>query len=214
MRIRELIMKMKFTALGIVLFSVLLAGCGFTLIDTQPPPQIYDLSAPDVSTDGDAVTWQLIVEEPSSIRALGTNRIALKHSDNSIQYYQGARWSDRGPRLIQARLIEALEDTGRIMSVGGETSGLNAKFRLKSSLRNFHADVGGGGSPTIMVKVSLKLLNARTREVVATILLEKEVTSRSGKTVDVVRAFDEAVQDVTLRAAAWTLDAGEDQGDY
>lgn len=211
MRIRELIMKVKFKTLGTALFSVSLAGCGFSLIDTQPPPQIYDLTAPDVSTAGDAVTWQLIVEEPSTIRALGTNRIALRRSDNSIQYYQGTRWSDRGPRLFQARVIEALEDTGRIMSVGGETSGLNAKFRLKSNLRDFHAEVGGGGAPTVSVTLSAKLLNARSREVMATTLIEKKVKAGSGKIDAVVSAFDEAVQAVAGEAATWVLETGEAQ---
>lgn len=202
-------MKTEIRVLVVTLLSLFLAGCGITLIDTQPPPEIYDLAAPDVTTDGDAVTWQLIVEEPSAIRALGTNRIALKRSDNSIQYYHGARWSDRGPRLLQARIIEALEDTGRVMSVGGETSGLNARYRLKSSLREFQSQVDGGGAPTVSVVLSAKLLNSRTREVIAMTLLEKKVKARSGNIGDVVGAFDEAVKTVVGEATSWVLEAGE-----
>lgn len=206
-------MKIEIRVLVVALLSLFLAGCGVTLIDTQPPPEIYDLMAPDVSTDGGVVTWQLIVEEPSAIRALGTNRIALKRSDNSIQYYHGARWSDRGPRLFQARMIEALEDTGRIMSVGGETSGLNARYRLKSSLREFQSQVDGGGAPTVSVVLSAKLLNSRTREVIAMTLLEEKVKARSSNIGDVVGAFDEAVKAVVGEATSWVLEAGEAQSD-
>lgn len=158
------------------------------------------------------MTWQLIVEEPSTVRAFGTTRIALRHGDNSVQYYKGARWSDRGPSLIQARLIEALEDTGRIMSVGGETSGINARYRLKSNLRNFHADLSDGASTMAVVSISVKLLDVRTRQVVATTLLEKKVKSQSGKIRDVVKAFDKAAQDVTRQTAEWVLETGEALG--
>lgn len=200
-------------ALALTFLALPLAACGFTLIDTQPPPQIYDLSAPAAATDGEAVTWELIVEEPITVRALGTNRIALKTRDNSIQYYQGARWSDRGPSLLQARIIEALENSGRIMSVGSETSGINAKYRLKSNLRNFHADISNGKRPTVTVTLSAKLFSARTRNIVATRLLSVDVEARSGKMGDIVKAFDEASQDITRQAAAWVLEAGEAQGE-
>lgn len=186
-----------------------LAACGFTLIDTQPPPQIYDLSAPAAATDGEAVTWELIVEEPTTVRALGTNRIALKTRNNSIQYYQGARWSDRGPSLLQARIIEALENSGRIMSVGAETSGINARYRLKSNLRKFHANISNGKRPTVTVALSAKLFSARTRDIVATRLLSADVEARSGKMGDIVKAFDEASQDITRQAVTWVLEAGE-----
>lgn len=203
-------MKVLVKACLVVTLAAALSGCGFSLIDTQPPPEIYDLSAPEMSAQGAPVAWQLIVEEPSAIRAFGTNRIALKHSDNSIQYFKGARWSDRGPSLFQARLIETFEDTGRIMSVGGETSGINAKYRLKSNLRDFHADVGGGAT-TVMISVSVKLLNARTRNVIATTLVERQIKSRSGKIGDVVMAFDEAVRGVASETTEWVLEAGEAQ---
>lgn len=195
--------------LALSFLSLPLAACGITLIDTQPAPQIYDLSAPGQSTQGEAVAWELIVEEPGTVRALGTNRIALKTRDNSIQYYQGARWSDRGPALVQSRIIEALENSGRIMSVGSETSGINAKFRLKSNLRNFDADVSGSGKPTIKVVLNVKLFSARTRSIVATRLLAANVEARSGKMRDVVTAFDEAVLDITQQTATWVLEAGE-----
>jgi cholesterol transport system auxiliary component len=186
-----------------------LGACGISLIDTQPPPQIFDLTAPTSLSGGDAVSWQLIVEEPESVKALGTNRIALRDADASIKYYKGARWSDRGPVLIQARLIEALENSGRIMSVGSETSGLNASFRLKSNLRDFHADVSNARAPTITVTLNAKLFNARTRNIVATKLISAQVEASSGKTRAIVKAFDEAAQDVTRQAVAWVLEAGE-----
>lgn len=202
-------MKRSVRTILVVTFAASLAGCGISLIDTQPAPEIYDLGAPSMSEGGEVITWQLIVEEPSAIRALGTNRVALKRGGNAILYYKGARWSDRGPNLIQARLIEALEDTGRIMSVGGETSGINARYRLKTNLRVFHAEVNGGA--TAVVGLSVQLLDVHTRKIVATTLVEKRVKAHSGKIGDVVTAFDEAAQEAIRDIADWVLEAGEIQ---
>lgn len=196
-------------SVAISFLALSLGACGISLIDTQPPPQIFDLTAPSGVSGGEAVNWELIVEEPEALKALGTNRIALKNADASIKYYQGARWSDRGPVLLQARLIEALENSGRIMSVGSETSGLNASFRLKSNLRDFHADVSNARRPTITVTLNAKLFNARSRTIVATKLISAEVQASSGKTAAIVKAFDEAAQDVTRQAVAWVLEAAE-----
>lgn len=207
------VMPVAAKALILSFLALPLAACGFTLIDTQPAPQIYDLTAPVAITDGDAVEWELIVEEPITVRALGTNRIALKTRDNSIQYYQGARWSDRGPALVQSTIIETLENSGRILSVGAETSGINSKYRLKSNLRDFQADISGGGNPTIKVTLNAKLFSARTRGIVATRLLSAEVVARSAKMTDIIKAFDEATRDITGQAAAWALEAGEAQGE-
>lgn len=207
----KIVTRLAGKALALAFLALPIASCGVTLIDTQPPPQIYDLSAPDAATEGAPVVWALIVEEPATVRALGTNRIALRRSDNSIQYYQGARWSDRGPALMQSRIIEALENSGRILSVGSETSGIKSRYRLKSNLRDFHSDLGTGSKPTIRVTLNAKLFSVRTRDIVATRLLTKDVQARSGKMGDVVKAFDEAAQDVTGQAVAWVLEAGEDQ---
>lgn len=183
-----------------------LSGCGFTLIDKEPAPAIYDLHAPTkMEQAGDPVSWQLIVEEPSSVKALGTNRITLVREGNSVEYYKGARWTDRGPRLIQARIIEALEDSGRIASVGRETSGLNADVRLKMDLRKFQAVYDGAGAPTIEIEISGKLLDSRSRDIVATEIFTTAEVADSSRLNDIVRAYNKALGKTARKMALWTL---------
>lgn len=200
--------KLSISALTLSV-SLSLAGCGFTLIDSQPPAAIYDISAPEMSGAGDPVTWQLIVEEPGTVRALSTNRITLVRDGNSIQYFKDARWSDRGPRLIQARMIETLENTGRIDAVGRETSGLNADVRLKTELRAFQAVYDGGAAPTIEVALSAKLISTKSREVIAAQVFSSSKEASSGRIADIVSAFDEALGDVALEISDWTFENGE-----
>ena len=202
-------MSSKRSIIAIIPLSLALAGYGFTLIDSQPPAAIYDISAPNVSKDGERVPWQLIVEEPGTVRALSTNRITLVRDGNSIQYFKDARWTDRGPRLIQARLIETLENTGRIDAVGRETSGLNADIRLKSELRSFQAVYGSGQVPTIKVELSTKLVSSKSREVLAAEVFSASSKADSGRIADIVAAFDEALGDVAIQMSDWAFANGE-----
>jgi cholesterol transport system auxiliary component len=203
-------MMIKHTRIFFAAFlSLLLAGCsGFTLIEQQPAPSLFNLKSPSGGIDGESVDWQLIVEEPDSVRALGTNRITLMRRGNEIQYYKGARWTDRGPRLLQARIIEVLEDSGRILSVGRETSGINADYRLKTELRDFHAHYSGAGAPTIVVTVSAKLLEAKSRRIVAAEVFSVREVSDSSKLEAIVLAFNLAAGKVTLKVSDWALEAG------
>lgn len=208
-RTKRLMMIKHTRTLSAAVLSLLLVGCsGFSLIEQQPAPSLFDLKSPSVSEGGEKVDWQLIVEEPDSVRALGTNRITLMRPGNEIQYYKGARWADRGPRLLQARLIEVLEDSGRIISVGRETSGINADYRLKTELRDFHADHTGSGAPKIVITLSAKLLEAKTRHIVAAQIFTVSETSDSGRLEDIVAAFDLASGKLTLKVSDWALDTG------
>ena len=191
-------------ALGLLL----LGGCGVNLIETVPPPAIYDVSS-SVAEPGPSVDWPLVIEEPDTLRALGTNRIALKGPDNAYQYYADSRWSDRGPILFQTRIIQALEDSGRIRSVGDETSGISSRFRIKSTLREFHSDISNKKRPVVHVTLALRLFDNRSRTVIATTVLKQEVKAEKKNTRFVVDAFDEAVQGITKDAASWILDEGE-----
>lgn len=205
-------MKRHVPILCAAVLSLLLGGCGITLIDAQPPASIYDLSAPAIEGGGETVTWQLVVEEPGAVRALGTNRITLYRSGNEIQYFKGARWSDRGPRLIQSRIIETLEATGRIVSVGRETSGIHADYRLKTELRDFQAVYDKSGAPRIVVTLSAKLFDTKSRRVVAARVFTASERAGSSRLDAIVRSFDSVLGQVTVEVSDWALVSGDAVG--
>ena len=66
---------------------------------------------------------------------LNTNRIALAHSQITLDYYAGATWTDSAPQLVQTLLIESFENTGRIVAVGRKSVGLKPDYVLKLELR-------------------------------------------------------------------------------
>ena len=47
-----------------------------------------------------------LVYEPVAVHALETNRLMVRPRPDQVSYYKGIAWSDRLPRLVQARMIE------------------------------------------------------------------------------------------------------------
>ena len=93
-----------------VVLAAGLSGCGVNLVDLGPPPSLFDIR-PDPAIDEYPVQmgWQLIIEEPSAVAAIDTDRIIVRPSPNEVKYYAGVRWTDRAPLIVQKGLVEAFE---------------------------------------------------------------------------------------------------------
>ncbi len=130
------------TATTLALSGVLLGGC---LGSNVTPPATYDLVAPKVMTltAPRPAKFQLVVNEPSAVRSLETDRILVK-SGQRIAYYKGAAWSDRLPRLMQARMVEAFQNAGLVSAVGSRSDRLDADYELSTQVQAFQVNVNQG----------------------------------------------------------------------
>ena len=114
--------------LAALLLAAALAGC--TSLIAGAPSAIFDLTAPGdaAGTQGSA---QVLVPEPTTVRALDTDRIAARPTPSEYAYLPGAVWSDRLPKLLQTRLVQTLQNSGRAARRRG--AGAGAPDRLSSS---------------------------------------------------------------------------------
>ena len=173
---------------------LLLAGCNI-LPKVQEPTTLYTLTPkttypPDLPT----VNWQLVVELPTAAAGIDSSRIALSHTPFTLEYYAKAAWTDNAPGMIQSLLVESFERTGKIIAVGPESAGLRPDFILKTDLREFQAlYTGDDPVPTVLVRMSAKLVIMPQRKIVRGITSEKRVKASGPKFEDVLNAFDDAV---------------------
>ena len=137
---------------------------------------------------------------------LNTNRIALAHSQITLDYYAGATWTDSAPQLVQTLLIESFENTGRIVAVGRKSVGLKPDYVLKLELREFQAEYEDPNAPpTVHVRIISKLVRMPVREIVASHVSEQKQLA-SAITLDaVVNAFDTALGPVLKDIVQWTM---------
>jgi cholesterol transport system auxiliary component len=202
---RKLTSGLNFAMIGCL--SLALTACAGVLPGGGDPSSFYTLSPKSTFPDGlPKVNWQLVVENPATSGALSTQRIALTHDPVQIEYFGGARWTERAPQMVQTLLVESFENSNKIVAVGRQAIGLRSDFNLKSDLREFQAEYDVEGEPPMVrVRVNSKLIRQPKRQIVASRTFERKVRANSTSMRDVVKAFDEALGKVLKRIVEWTL---------
>ena len=173
---------------------------------TRDPPRLYELT-PKSTFDPTLprVRSQLVIETPESASGLTSSRIAVKQKPTTLDYYARSEWTDLAPRLIQTKLIESFENSGKIVSVGREGSGLRSDYILKSELRHFEAQLYDSKNPVIRVVINVKLVKMPQREIVANAPFERTKEVESAIIDQLVEGFDEALGGVLKRVVEWSI---------
>lgn len=189
----------------------LLAGCTglATLGAVTEPIELYEIS-PKSTYDPDMpeITAQLVVEEPTAASAVNTDRIAVKPNAFQVEYFPRARWVDRAPLMVQTRLVESFENTGKVGSVGRQAIGLTSDYTLVSELREFQAMVRDDRSGPIsaLVQLNIKIVKQPQGLIVASQSFGAEAEAASDDMTDVVAAFDAALGSTMREAVVWTVE--------
>jgi cholesterol transport system auxiliary component len=187
--------------------AFLLAGCSDLIGPTSAPQQLYVLRPADgPSTNGPKVNWSLAISTATTSDHLDSSRIALTQSDNSVDYYASAAWTDHLPRLVRDALVEAFENSARIAAVSADSEGFHADYILLAQIRDFEARYSQpDGIPTVWVRMESKLAPSKGREIVASLNSIHQVQASSNSVPAVVQAFDDAMGAVVSDIVNWAL---------
>lgn len=165
----------------------------------------FGLSAVPEITGPSAKNRQILVTEPTALKALDSEQVVIRLSGVEIQYLSKARWGDRLPKLVQAKLVEAFENTGRIGGVGKPGEGLAIDFQIVTDIRAFQVETNGGARAN--VEISVKLLNDRNGTVRAQRVFSATSPVEGAGNRDYIAALDRAFAQVSADIVAWTLKA-------
>lgn len=192
-----------------LLAAAALAGCSSLIGVQRQPFTIYAPSyhAPQSATAGPSVNWQLVVETPLASETLNTARIVVMPSPGVIEVYPGARWSDPAPTLLRNLVVQGFEQSGRILGVGGATTGLSADYALAIDLHAFQAEIRDDG-PHAVIRLQARLLDYRSSRVLATRAFAADTPFAAKDTAAAFAAFESTVGEVVSALVDWTLEAG------
>jgi cholesterol transport system auxiliary component len=173
---------------------------------TRDPPRLYELT-PKSTFDPTLprVRSQLVVETLEAASGLTTSRIAVKQRPTTLDYYARSEWTDVAPRLVQTKIIESFENSGKIVSVGRAGSSMRSDYILKGELRHFEAQLYDSEKPLIRIVVNVKLVRMPAREIVANRSFERTYTVETADIDKLVEGFDEALGSVMKRVVEWTI---------
>ncbi|WP_234794702.1 ABC-type transport auxiliary lipoprotein family protein [Xaviernesmea oryzae] len=175
-----------------------LVGCG-----TQAKNDTFSLSSmPRI--EGPASTHrQILVPEPTAIKAIDSENIVVRLKDSELQYLAQSQWSDRLPRLVQAKLVQAFENTGKVGGVGKPGEGLAIDYQVVTEIRSFEVNTVSGDSAT--VEIFAKIVNDRNGTVRAQKSFRAVMPARGSGRPALIGALDAAFAKVAADIVSWTL---------
>jgi cholesterol transport system auxiliary component len=183
-------------ALATGLLCLGLVGCALA---GSRPPTTYDLVAPrSFAASPRPAPWQLLVQEPTAVHALETNRLMVRPRADQVSYYKGIAWSDRLPRLVQARMIETFQNSGAVKTVSASTG----QYALVTDLRAFQIDVTSGKA-VAEIEIFAKLVNIGSGKVVATKGFSARVPATTDSPGDAIAALNQAFTAVLQDTTTW-----------
>ncbi|NTF42201.1 ABC-type transport auxiliary lipoprotein family protein [Rhizobium rhizogenes] len=181
------------------LLAALLGGCG-----SSGNNDTYDLSASAKASGPSVKNRQILIPPPTALQALDSNQIVIRVSSSEIQYLGKSQWSDKLSKMVQSKLVEAFENTGKLGGVGVPGQGLAIDYQIVTDIRSFEINAAGGQKSAV-VEISEKILNDRSGTVKAQNIFRKVVPVSGGSNPDFVRALDSAFAGVTSELVDWTL---------
>lgn len=180
--------------------TLALAGCVGTGSSNQAL-DTYDLAVPTVEQAAKRKSSvQILIAEPQALKILDSDSIVVRNGTTTVAYLGGAQWSDRLPKIVQARLVQAFENAGRFGGVGRPGEGLAIDYQVMTDIRAFEIDQSSGGRA--IVEISAKLINDRNGVVGASKLFRASVDATSGGGA-YVRALNGAFDKVATDIVAW-----------
>ena len=171
----------------------------------KPEPISYDLAAPAKFPDIAALPEaQLVIEAPTTVVALDTQRIMMRTGDGIVPVFANSRWADSIPLLVQARLKQGFENAGD-PRVGTDTSGLAGDFKLYVDIRRF--DVESGDNPTAHVAMMAKIADSGDKVIDAKLFEGDAPVSDATKADAAAAALDAAFGKAATDLTVWALGA-------
>jgi cholesterol transport system auxiliary component len=179
------------------LVAILAAGCG-----SKANNDTFDLSITPASSGPAARNRQILVTEPTALKSLDSEQVVVRVSPSEIQYLAKSRWGDTLPRMVQSKLVEAFENSGRLGGVGKPGQGLAIDYQVVSDIRTFEVDTSGA---VATVEISVKILNDRNGTVRAQQVFRASTPVSGSENRDFIAGLDRAFATVGAEIVEWSL---------
>ncbi|MEO6172022.1 MAG: ABC-type transport auxiliary lipoprotein family protein [Arenimonas sp.] len=194
-----------------ILFSTVLVVCLSSCFSSAGAKNtvVYTPQASSPTTSsGTTVNWQIRIEQPNSSDFLDSTRIAVRRSNNTMQVFEGARWSDSIPDLLQNHLSQTFNDSGKITAVTGLDTNTASDALLLLDIRQFEAVYKDDDhSAAAVISVQANVQSLRNNRIIASKHFLVNIPAADKKIPQVMAAFDTALQQVSQEILNWTLTA-------
>jgi phospholipid/cholesterol/gamma-HCH transport system substrate-binding protein len=181
--------------LGLVALTLALAACGGgggATLDT------YDLQAANPGR-AHALRAHVRVDEPFASLDLDSDRILVRTRSQQMAVLAGAKWPDRLPLVVRARLIQSFQNAGLAGQVGDNLAA-PANYVLDLDIRKFELDVARS---RVEINVAAKLVPTSLDVAAVEQIFTADAAVASTNPAAVAAAMDGALSSVMKRIVAF-----------
>lgn len=197
-------MRLKRGLAGCATAVLLLSGCAALPGFGAAPLDTYDLTTPSAPPTGRRLArTQVLIAEPTALKALDGQNIVIEPKPGSVEYLKGAQWSDRLPRVVQARLAEAFQRSGRLGGVGKPGEGLAIDYQVVTDIRAF--DIRVDQPDQAEIELYVRVLNDRNGVVRAARTFKAETPVQGSGNDAFVAALDAAFGRLAADVTDWSI---------
>ncbi|WP_421925122.1 ABC-type transport auxiliary lipoprotein family protein [Neoaquamicrobium sediminum] len=182
--------------------AMLLPGCAALPGGGPAPLDTYDLTSAAAQTNGPRRSrTQILIAEPTALKVLDGENVVIRPSAGTVEFLKGAQWADRLPRIVQSRLAETMQASGRYGGVGKPGEGLAIDYQIVTEIRAFEIRVDGSSRADIRLYV--KVLNDRNGVVRAARTFQAQAPVGGAGNDAYVGALDRAFGQVSGEISSW-----------
>lgn len=186
------------TVAGGLVFISGLAGCG-----GGAPLETFDLEIKEIKEEPILKRPSpvvVMISEPLTSSALNTDRIVARTEFDSLSYLPGIQWSDRIPRLIQGKVIQAFEKANGPGKVVRPEESIPSDYKLFFTLRRFDVDLAARSA---CVELSVKLTLYQTGQIRSAESFAECEVSPTLEGIALTQSFGRALNHVVERLIPW-----------
>ncbi|WP_375057092.1 ABC-type transport auxiliary lipoprotein family protein [Zobellella sp. DQSA1] len=183
--------------------STLLGAC--SVLPEPTPVALYRLPpSGQAATGAGPRLTELRLARPVVTDALGSNRLLVLAADHSYQAYPRARWAAPVPLLWRDWLLDAFWRDGRVSRLSSDGDNLQAGLELGGVLRALNVEVRGG-SLVAVIRYDARLVDAGSRQILASRRFEAEEPMAGTAEEEAVAALGRAAERLSRALLDWTL---------
>lgn len=167
----------------------------------KPPVTVYNLTAAsDVPTCPQVIDKQLVVPDPGALMSLSNNKVPVKGASPDPHAFDNGELADTVPAIVQAKVIESLENTKCFRSVTRPIDTLETDLQLVLDIRTFAIL-----APELKadVDVSAKLVSSDGK-VLGSRLIHETAELKTPDAANAVAALDKAFGKMQKVLVPWT----------
>jgi cholesterol transport system auxiliary component len=105
----------------------------------------------------------MVVAEPTALQIYDSERILVREAQGTLSQLPGVQWSERLPRLVQTRLIQAYQNASKLRQIGRPGERIVADYQLNLEIRAFEVDATQG---LALVEIAARLVNDKNGQVI------------------------------------------------